>query len=218
MTILLSLNSSDVSESQDQVKGARGMIGRHYEQWGAVRLIVLLGVAGLVMFWPSGVQRADADISPQEPNGVAIDYVLAIDSPGSGQANVTMTVSNLSTGTFQVEEHGYHGLYVHVLELSARDADGNPLIVERLPDAGTEWHGQQADVWRVECSGLPQIVIQYTAQPGLTGHEHGYIAPDFAALSGEYVFLVPKRNGTTIAAATTWEPSPSASYLCQLLV
>lgn len=176
------------------------MTGRHYEQRGAVRLIVLLGVAGLVMCWLSVVLRADADISPQEPNGVAIDYVLAIDSPSSGQANVTMTVSNVSTDTFQVEEHGYHGLYVHILELSARDAAGNPLTVEHLPDAGTEWHGQQADVWRVECSGLPQIVIQYTAQPGLTGHEHGYIAPDFAALSGEHVFLVP--SGFTTDSVT----------------
>lgn len=174
------------------------MASRRYKKCSTIWLFVSLGLIGLA-FWLSSVPRANASPSYQA-GGVDLDYVLTIDNPSSGQASVTMTVSNLSTSAFEVEEHGYHGVYINVLTLSAHDVGDNPLTVEHFPDSGTTWlGGQQADVWRVQCAGLSQIVIEYTVQPGLLdtlGWRRGCIAPDFAASPGEYVFLVPFNSAT----------------------
>ena len=187
---------------------------RHLEQFSAIRVILTLGVTGLII-WLVGMSNVDASVLVQEANGVDLDYVLIIDNPGSGQTTLAMTVSNLSTNTFEVEEHGYHGLYVNVLSLSAYDSFDNPLAVEHLPDSGTAYFGQQADVWLIQCAGLSQIVVEYTVQPGLidSGHGHrGYIASDFAVLAGEYVFLVPRGSATNSVAVSFSLPTGWIAY------
>lgn len=134
--------------------------------------------------------------SPLPPPGqVDLAYLLSIDDPSSGQATVTMTVRGLSTDQLQIEEHGYHGLYVSVLSLSAWDSTGEPLSVQHVPDSGTTYFEQQADVWQIQCAGESQITVAYAVRPGLVDSEYehrGYIAPDFALLAGDYVFLVPR--------------------------
>lgn len=145
-------------------------------------------------------------------NGVDLDYVLTIDNPSSGQATVIMTISNLETNTFEIEEPG---LYVNLLSLSAVDSSGNPLVIEHKPNSGSDWFGQQVDVWQVQCEGLSQIVIEYEIQPGLTDGMHGYrgyIAPDFAALAGEYVFLIPRGTATNGIAVSFNHPSDWHSF------
>jgi hypothetical protein len=139
--------------------------------------------------------RPAGDPFPAQAPPIDLDYLLAIDDPGSGLAHVTLTVRNLSAPTLDVEEHGYHGLYVNVLALTARGPEGQPLAMQRLIDAGTSWAGQRADVWRVQCEGLSTLTLRYTVRPGLQDGEHGRrgsIGHDFALLAGEYVFLVPR--------------------------
>lgn len=187
---------------------------RCMKQPGSVWMISILEVTGLII-WLIGMPAAGTSGSYQGTNSLKLDYVLTITNPPSGQATVTMSISNLSTGTFEVEEHGYHGLYVNVLSLSAHDSSGNPLPVEHLPDSGSVYFGQPADVWRVQCGGATQIVIQYTVKPGLTdpGHGHrGYIAPDFAMLAGEYVFLVPKGSPADTVTVSFDLPAGWSAY------
>jgi len=143
-------------------------------------------------------------------DGVDVAYTLRIDPSTPGVASVEMVISSITTDVFEVEEHGYHGLYTNVLALSAHDAADNPLIVEHLPDSGTVWQGQAADVWRIHCSGVSQIIVEYTVQPGVLDETHGYrgyIASDFAVSAGEYVFLDPRN--TTLASARVWFDLPA---------
>lgn len=173
------------------------MASRHYKKRSTVWLVVSLGLIGLA-FWLSSLSRANA--SPKyQADIVDLDYVLTIDNPSSGQATVTMTVSNISADIFEVTETTWVGPIIDVLSLSARDADGNPLVVEHFPDSGRTGHfGDRADVWRVHCSGLLQIIIEYTIHPALrdipwTSYP-AYITPDWAGLWGETVFLIPYDN------------------------
>ena len=188
---------------------------RRSRRFGASWAILALTVMGLLVGMVD-LPGAGADSLAQEAIGVGLDYVLTIDDPDSGQATVTLTVSNLTGDTFEVEEHGYHGLYVYVLELSAYDSNGDTLPVEHSPDSGSTYFGQRADVWRIQCQGLSQIAVEYTVQPGLElhrGDEHrGYIASDFAALAGEYVFLVPRGSATNSVAVSFSLPSGWISY------
>lgn len=115
--------------------------------------IWLVVAAALAASVPAAGQppRAHAVQLPPAEIGVDLAYHLAIDDPDSGLATVTRAISSLSTDTFGVEESGYHGLYVNFLSTAAYDAVGNPLPVEHLPDSGTIYFDQAADVWRVAC-------------------------------------------------------------------
>jgi hypothetical protein len=170
------------------------MASRRYMKCSTVWVVVSLGLIGLVFcLW--GASRANA--SPKyQADIVDLDYVLTVDSPSSGQATVTMTVSNISADIFEVTETTWVGPIIDVLSLSARDADGNPLVVEHFPDSGRTGHwGDRADVWRVHCTELSQIIIEYAVQPSLRDTPwlcyQAYIAPHWAGLWGEAVFLIP---------------------------
>jgi hypothetical protein len=163
-----------------------------YDEWYAKR-----GAAYLVNH-PDAIQFGVLDGRSSSESrialaGVDLHYLLTIDNPASGKARVTLAVSDVTADTFEVREHGYHGLYVNVLSLAAYDVNGLPLTVQHLPDSGPGSFGKKADVWRIQSDGLSEFHIEYTVQPGLIeSDEHrGYVGRDFAALAGEYVFLVP---------------------------
>jgi hypothetical protein len=194
------------------------MAGRHYKKCSTVWLVVSLGLIGLA-FWLSSLSRANA--SPKyQADIVDLDYVLTIDNPSSGQATVTMTVSNISADIFEVTETTWVGLIIDVLSLSARDADGNPLVVEHFPDSGRTGHfGDRADVWRVHCSGLSQIIIEYTIHPALrdipwTSYP-AYITPDWAGLWGETVFLIPYDNPCANTGSISVSFSLPTGWTCE---
>jgi hypothetical protein len=142
---------------------------------GLRRSITLLAIglsmlAMIVSPWPVSAS-GEASSDSVEEELINLDYVLSIDSPGSGQAKVTLIIDGLSVDVFEVEEQGWHGIYIDVLTLSAYDDQGNLLTVQHFPDSGTLYMGQKADVWQVQCAGLSKIVIQYhwrvVYQPGL---------------------------------------------------
>lgn len=149
-------------------------------------LIPLAACLSIVLFPYIGWSAAD------------LNYQLIIEHPGSGEAIIRMTVSNLSSDIFEVEEHGTQDFYINVLSLSARDAEGTDLAVEHFPDSGTcnTYFGSCADLWRIHCAGNSRIIIEYVVRPGVKHKKYdwpvGLIGPDFAMFSGERVFLVPK--------------------------
>ena len=49
---------------------------------------------------------------------VDLDYLLRIEDPGTGTATVRLTIGNLVSDSFTLEEYGFHGLNVNVLSLS----------------------------------------------------------------------------------------------------
>ncbi|MGD9030778.1 MAG: hypothetical protein PVG25_13305 [Anaerolineae bacterium] len=175
----------------------------------------------LVRLWPvalaPGTGACDDFSSSHDisPTWVDLEYTLTIDDPSSGQATVDIAVSDLSGDILEVEEHGYHGLYVDVMTLSARDETGNGLSVAHRPDSGTSYHDQRADVWRINCNGLDELSIEYTVRPGLIDSmdsHRGYIAGDFAVFAGENVFLVPKNTAVESIAVTFNLPAGWQAY------
>jgi hypothetical protein len=164
----------------------------------------------------AGQTTGNADFTLNRIGNADLEYTLTIDDPSSGQATVAVTVTKLTGDVLEIEEHGYHGLYVNVLTLSARDPAGNLLSVEHLPDSGSSYFDQRADVWRIDCGGLSELLIEYTVQPGLinSGNNHvGYIAADYAVLAGEYVFLVPRDIAPESVAVTFDLPSGWKEYI-----
>lgn len=143
-------------------------------------------------------------------NIINVHYDLRIEDPSSGNILILMHVNNISSEFFEIEEHGYQGLYVNVISLKAYTLSGSTLSVIHLPDSGTSWQTnidapQQADVWKIQCSGERSIVVEYLVRPGLIGRyngHRGYVGPDFAVFAGEHVFLVPRGsvlNSMTVA-------------------
>lgn len=155
-------------------------------RFSSVLRFVILSLVGIAILSTTG-SRAHASSLNERGGEVDVEYLLTIDNPKTGQARVTMTISNLSANAFEVEEFGS---YINVLELSACDDVCNPLTVEHFPDSGSSG----GDVWHVQSNGTSRVTVDYTVLPGIiSGSDYrGYIAADFAALSGEHVFLVPK--------------------------
>jgi len=170
---------------------------------GAMFLGIGIGVAMSL----TGAFTARGEGLSQQSVGVTIDYVLTIADPASGQAATKMTIKNISTPFFEVEEHAYQNFYINILSLYAYDSLGRRLSITYVPNSGSTYWRRKADVWRIACEGLSQIVVEYAVKPGLIDPLHGhrsYIAPDFAVLAGEHVFLVP-RNASIQSVSVAFE-------------
>lgn len=157
-------------------------------------------VLTLVAFWMiAGLSNASANTLIQAEDGLDLNFILTIDEPSNNQATVVITVNNVSTDEFWLAEPmSVEGYAINVLELEAKDIDGNILTVEHFPGTSKFDPFGDPDQWKIHSQGLSELTIEYTITPKIMEWwegkpYYGYISDDFAVFLAEYVFLLPPR-------------------------
>jgi len=124
-----------------------------------------------------------------------IEYIVTIDNPTSRQANIKMTITNLSGESLTVRAWWHcepNRPKVDVLTILAKDQNGNNLPIDVYPI-------ESPCKWTINTTGLSQCIIEYTVKP--KAYEvswdpndkfyYAYISQDLVIAPVWAIFLIP---------------------------
>jgi hypothetical protein len=119
---------------------------------------------------------------------ISIEYEVTIQNPEDKQVIIRMDIANISSDIIEFWEEIP---WINITELTAKDKDGNLLIVDTIiPCDGCP------NIRRIHCNNINEVFITYTIQSKVINTDYqsgyyGYIGSDFAVFDARTLFLFP---------------------------